>query len=308
MNLSPALFLILGVLFWSGNYVLGRAVVGTVPPITLAYIRWILAFLLFLPFAWDEVKANREKISPNWKAFVIMGITGVLGFNYFQYLAVKYTTAINATIINASLPMFTALTGYVFFRNKLNKYQITGIVCSMFGVLVVITRGELANLLRLVFNRGDLFMLIAVLINTAYLQYVRRKGFLVPQRALFLCSLLGGLIATLPAPLLELQLVGTEWMSRLGTAHFISLLYFAIFPSILSMLFFNRAIVELGPVKTSIYLNLSIVFSSVLGKLFLQEELLLTHLVGGLLIVTGVMLTNKQETAKESQEPRGAGA
>lgn len=298
MQFSSALLLIFGILFWSGNYVLGRAVVGTVPPITLAYIRWILAFLLFLPFVWQEVKENRENIRANWKAFVVMGLTGLLGFNYFQYLAVKYTTAINATIINASLPMFTAITGYIVFKNKLKGYQMVGIAFSIIGVITVITKGKILNLFSMDFNQGDLIMLMAVMVNTVYLLYIKHKGFLVPPKVLFICSVLGGLIASFPAPVLELYLVGTDWLSQIRVVHLLSLIYFAVFPSILSMLFFNRAIVDLGPVKTSIYLNLSIVFSSVLGMLFLGERLFLTHFIGGALIVTGVILTNKPETRK----------
>lgn len=305
MQISSAFLLVLGILFWSGNYVLGRAVVGTVPPITLAYIRWIFAFLIFLPFVWKEILENKEKIMANWKPLMIMGLTGLLGFNYFQYLAVKYTTAINATIINASLPMFTAIAGFIFFNNRLKGYQVVGILFSMIGVLTVITKGNLLNLFNMAFNQGDLFMLIAVLVNTAYLQYVRHKGFLVPQKVLFICSVLGGLIATFPAPILEIYLVGTKWLDQIQGIHFLSLLYFAIFPSILSMLFFNRAIVDMGPVKTSIFLNLSIVFSSVLGMLFLKEQLFVTHFIGGILIVAGVLLTNRPEKVKQ-QKSAGA--
>lgn len=299
MHISSALLLILGILFWSGNYVLGRAVVGTVPPITLAYVRWILAILVFLPFVWKELKENRESILVNWKALVIMGLTGVVGFNYFQYLAVKYTTAINASIINASIPVFTAVAGYLVFSNKLKGRQLVGITLSFVGVITVITKGNFHNLLSMAFNRGDLFMLMAVLCNTVYLLYLKHKGFLVPQKTLFICSVVGGLIATFPAPILEIYLVGTDWMSQIRVFHFLSLLYFAIFPSILSVLFFNRAIVDLGPVKTAIYLNLGIVFSSVLGMIFLRERLLLTHFIGGALIVAGVFLTNKSESRKQ---------
>lgn len=298
-----SLLLILGVLFWSGNYVLGRAVVGTVPPLTLAYIRWVLSFIIFLPFCWRELQENYQTIKANWHFFVLFGVTGLIGFNYFQYLAVKYTTAINATIINASTPMLTALGAYFIFKSSLRKSQVFGIALSFFGVIWIITRGNWEYLLTFSMNKGDLFMVGAILLNACYLLTIKVKGTLAPPRTLYLCSVLGGVAATFPVPLAELSQTGLEWISQLKGYHFLSLLYFSIFPSILSIIFFNRAIVDLGPVKTAIYLNLSIVFSSILGGVFLAERLTLSHVIGGCFIVLGVWFTNRPQPKGAAQIP-----
>lgn len=305
--MSSSLLLILGILFWSGNYVLGRAVVGTIPPLTLAYIRWALSFLIFLPFCWRELQDNYEKIKANWYYFVLFGATGLIGYNYFQYLAVKYTTAINATIINSSTPMLTALGAYFFLKSSLRKDQILGIALSFFGVLWIITRGNWEYLLGFSLNKGDLFMIGAILLNSVYLLTIKVKGTLIPPKSFYLCSVLGGLVSTFPAPLAELSRTGLEWLSLLNGYHFLSLLYFSIFPSILSMIFFNKAIVDLGPVKTAIYLNLSIIFSSILGGIFLAERLTLAHITGGCFIVLGVWLTNRPQpkAADETLAQRG---
>ena len=294
------LLFILGILFWSSNYVIGRLVVGVIPPLTLSYARWVLSALIFFPFCRNELRENAAKIKANWPSFLFLGATGYLGFSHLQYLAVKYTTAINANIINASLPMFTALGAYFVFKNKISGNQVMGIVLSFSGVAWVITNGNLEQLLALSFNRGDLFMLGALLINTVYVLSLRKKGSTVPPNSLYFCCVLGGLLVSIPVPAIEISQAGWGWVSRLNFLHFLALLYFAVFPAILSMLFYNRAIVELGPVKSSIYTNLGIVFTSILGMIFLDERLASAHLLGGGLIVVGAWLTNRR-TEKESK-------
>lgn len=300
MRIPAQYLLILGIFFWSGNYVIGRALVGTIPPITLAYFRWLLGFIIFLPFCWGELKDNSRTIKNNFFFFILLGLTGVIGFNIFQYQAVKYTTAINATIINAATPMFTAIFSYLFLKNKLSPRQILGIGLGFFGVVGIITQGNLSHLLQTPFNIGDFLMLAAVLLNTVYLLILRVRGSLVPPKTLFITSTLGGLAVLAPMPVLENYVYGLSWMQKLDFSHLISFLYLGIFPTILSMLFFNKAIMEIGPVKTSIYLNLSIVFTSILGMAFLGERLSFSHLLGGSLIISGVWLTNNpQATAKK---------
>lgn len=301
MIVSSRLLLILAVLFWSGNYVMGRAVVTTIPPITLAYLRWFLAFLIFLPFCWKELKENWETVKNNWPYFVVLGMTGIMGFNFLQYLSVKYTTAINATIINSATPMFTAIAAYLILKESLRSRQVMGIILSILGVLSIITNNNLTKILSMSFNAGDIIMLMAVLVNTVYYLTLRIKGRIAPPKTLFIASVMGGLIAAIPIVLADIYLSGTAWTAKINFNHYLSLLYFAIFPSILAILFFNRAILDIGPVKTSIYVNLGIVFTSVLGIVFLDEALRWAHFVGAILIVSGVWFTNTVPVAKDKE-------
>lgn len=277
---------------------------GVIPPLTLSYVRWFLSVLIFLPFCWREVKENAATIKANWFPLMFLGAIGYIGFTDFQYLSVKYTTAINANIINASTPVFTALGAYFIYKNRLRGSQVLGIILSFFGVAWLITRGNLEYLLDMSINIGDLFMLAAVLVNTAYILTLRLKGKIIPPNSLYISCVVGGLIATIPVPLIEIYQVGWEWASQLTELHFLSLLYFAVFPSILSMLFFNRAIINLGPVETSIYTNLGIVFTSIMGIAILKENVYMSHILGGCLIILGVWLTNRQPAveAKPSQK------
>jgi len=144
------------------------------------------------------------------------------------------------------------------------------------------------------FNPGDLLMLIAVGFNTIYFLILKLRGNLVDPKILFLGSIVGGLAAGLPLFIMENYAGGFSWTARLQLVHYLSLIYFGIFPTILSFLFFNKAVLEIGPVKAAIYLNLQIVFTSFLGLAFLDERLDFFHLVGGFLIVNGVWLTNSK--------------
>jgi len=292
--LKTRLLLILAILFWSSNYVIGRLVVGVIPPLTLSFVRWLLSVMVFLPFCWSELKEYYPKIKGNWPLLIFMGFAGYVGYTNFQYLALKSTTAINANIINSSTPMFTAIGAYLFLKDKLRPVQVLGILLSFSGVTWIITRGSIEYLLTMSFNIGDLFMLGAVLIQTSYLLTLRVKGRFIPPNSFYLCCVAGGVLASLPFAAAEISQIGWEWASQLELLHIVSILYFAVFPSILSMLFFNKAVVDLGPVKASIYLNLGIVFTTILGMVFLKEHFYLTHLLGGCLIVFGVWLTNKQ--------------
>lgn len=292
MIIPTRFLLILSILFWSGNYILGRAVVNTIPPFTLTYLRWLEAGLIFLPFCWQELRDNWDVIKKEKLYFVILGLTGIMGFNMFQYLAVKHTTAVNATIINAATPIFTASLSFVILKERLSWQQIFGIVISFFGVLCILTGLAWQRLLMLSFQKGDIIMLTAVMVNTVYYLMLKIKGKIIPPKSLFMASVLAGLMFTFPIPLVENIYLNINWLSRLNYLHYLTLLYVGIFPSILSMLFFNKAIIEIGPVKTSIYTNLSIVFTSILSIIFLQENIGSYHLLGAGLIVVGVMLTN----------------
>ncbi len=293
MKPSSSTLLILCVLFWSGNYVLGRVVVATIPPITLTYLRWLGAFLIFLAFTWKEFKEHLPVLKEKFWLFVLLGIAGMMGYNIFQYLSVKYTTAINASIINSSTPMLTAVAAYIFLHEKLNLRKVGGILLAFFGVLTIITDSHWLRIFTNPVNMGDAMMLIAISLNTVYYIVLRKKGKTVPPYTLFLYTALGALAVCWPLPLLENYVGGLSWVGELRYYHVLSYLYFAIFPSILSMLFFNKAILDMGPVKTSIYSNLGIVFTSILGIVFLHEKLLVSHLLGGLFIVCGVYLTNR---------------
>lgn len=302
IKLSSRTLLVLAIFFFSGNFVLGRAVANTIPPVTLTFIRWTGAFLLFLPICWRQFKEHLPLLKSQLWFFLALGMTGMIGFNIFQYWAVKYTTAINANIINAATPMFTAIASWIFLREKLVGRQVAGILLAFLGVLTIITKINILQILTYSVNIGDVLMVIGVIINTFYIIVLRKKGGDIPLNVVFIYSVMTSLLVSWPLPILELYNYGYDWIYNLNYYHYLSLLYFAIFPSILSLIFFSKAILEIGPVKASIYQNLGIVFTSILGIAFLGEELNLSHILGGILIVYGVWLTNTRTAERKKEQ------
>ena len=290
---SPYVLLILATLFWGGNFALGRAVSGSIPPMTLSYIRWIEALIFFLPFCWKEVWDHREILSKNYKTFVLLGVTGVVGFNMCVYIAVSYTTAINASLINSFAPVVVTVMSIVFLKDKLNARQWIGIVISLVGVIWIVARGNWHNLVSLTFNTGDLVMVLAVLLWGAYNIILKKDGKIVPARTLFIASIVGGLASTFPLIIYENYNTGLAWINQLNTVHYLSLLYFGIFPTILSFQFFNKAMLEIGPSKAAPFAHLVVVFASIFGILFLKEKFIIAHFIGGLLIIVGLYATSK---------------
>ncbi|MFZ5943036.1 MAG: DMT family transporter [Bacillota bacterium] len=295
MKVSPKILIILAVLFWSGNFFLGKIIVQVIPPMSLAFLRWFLAFIFLFAFYHKKIIGSYQEMKKNRLLFFVLGGTGMMGFNVFVYLAVKYTTAINATIINASTPMLTAVLAILLLKEKLNLKQGAGIALSFLGVVWIIIKGNFAILQTMSFNPGDLVMLLAVVFNAGYFLILKLKGGTINPIVLFAGSILGGLAAGVPLFIIESSIESFSWLADLGFIHYLILIYLGIFPTILSFLFFNKAVLEIGPVKASIYLNLQIVFTSILGMTFLNEKLFIFHLVGGILIVIGVWLTNKKK-------------
>jgi len=301
---NPYVLLVLATLFWGGNFALGKAVSGSIPPMTLSYVRWTEALIFFLPLAWSEFKKYKADLYKNWLIFASLGITGVVGFNMCVYLSVQYTTAINAALINSFAPIVVSLLSIIFLSEKLTFKQGIGMAISLGGVIWIIARGNWQKLISLTFNRGDMIMIIAVLLWGIYNIVLKKKGKIVPLKTLFIASIIYGLIFTWPLLIYENAQIGLVWVSQLTGIHYLSLLYFGIFPTILSFLFFNKAMLQIGPSKAAVFANLIVVFASIFGIIFLDEKLISAHVYGGILVISGVYLTtqkSKEQINKVSQ-------
>jgi len=301
---NPYVLLVLATLFWGGNFALGKAVSGSIPPMTLSYVRWTEALIFFLPLAWSEFKKYKADLYKNWLIFASLGITGVVGFNMCVYLSVQYTTAINAALINSFAPIVVSLLSIIFLSEKFTFKQGIGMAISLGGVIWIIARGNWQKLISLTFNRGDMIMIIAVLLWGIYNIVLKKKGKIVPLKTLFIASIIYGLIFTWPLLIYENAQIGLVWVSQLTGIHYLSLLYFGIFPTILSFLFFNKAMLQIGPSKAAVFANLIVVFASIFGIIFLDEKLISAHVYGGILVISGVYLTtqkSKEQINKVSQ-------
>ena len=160
---NPYLLLMLTVLFWSGNMVVGRGARGDIPPLTFSFWRWFIAFLFILPLALPHLNAQWPLLKKGWRPLLVLGLLGVGGYNTFAYLALQYTTATNATLLNSFIPVATIAISWAFLGKHLRRAEGIGVLVSLCGALTIVSRGDPAVLAHLNLNVGDVWMLVAVL-------------------------------------------------------------------------------------------------------------------------------------------------
>jgi drug/metabolite transporter (DMT)-like permease len=293
LNHQPYLLLSLTSLFWAGNIVLARFVAGHVPPMTLSCVRWIGAFLMLLPFAWPHLKQDWPAIRARLPLMVALSATGFAFNNAISYAALQYTEALNALLIQSSGPLFVALWALILFGVRLTWAQLAGIAISLLGVLTILLRGDLAALLSIRFNRGDVMFAGAVLSFGLYSALVTRRP-KTHQLSLISFTIGCGAILLLPFSVWEYS-AGVTLKPDLLTAA--TLGYVVIFPSTLAYLFFNRGIALIGPNRAAPFLHLVPVFGSAMAILLLGEQPRLFHLVGYVLVLAGVVIASRQASA-----------
>src|SRR5258706_10454892 len=186
-NASPYLLLTLTSLFWSLNWVIGRAIVGHVSPFALAFIRWVVAVAVMLPFAWPQIRAHWPAIRRNRKMIAWLGFWGTGLHNAFGYVGLQYTTATNGVILNSSIPIMIILLGWLIYRDTVTRTQILGVLVSLAGVLTVLTRGDPRVLADFALNKGDLILMGGMVFWAAYTVFLRLKPPELPGLAMLAC-------------------------------------------------------------------------------------------------------------------------
>jgi drug/metabolite transporter (DMT)-like permease len=282
--------LVLTVLFWSGNFILGRGIRELIPPVSLNFWRWMGAFVILLPFGLPRIHRQRDLFRKHWKMILLLSIPSITLFNAFIYTALQTTTATNTALVNAMVPILIALTAWLALGERLSLVQYMGVLISLLGLLFIVTRGDLAMLRSMTLSRGDLWTLGAAMAWAVYSVMLRKRPGEMDPIA-FLTLLVGfGLIFALPWYLWELSNKGGFSLSPASMA---SLAYVALFPSVLSYIFWNNGVHKVGANRTGIFIHLMPVFSIVMAVLFLDERLRLFHVAGMLLIFTGIALTTR---------------
>jgi len=288
---STAALLVLPPLFWAGNAVVGRALVGHFPPLALSFWRWALAFAILAPFAVGSIRAHRDTIRSHWQALAALSFLGVACYNSLQYLALQTSGAVNATLIGASGPVAGLLIGAAFYQARVTRRQWTGAALSAAGVLWVIARGDLANLTALRFAMGDLIMLVATVLWSFYTWMLRRQRPPLPMTAFLAVQI--GLGALMILPLYVIELAFTQRVPEATATNLAALLYVALLPSIVAYYCWDRGVARAGAVLPMHFVNLTPVFAALLATFFLAEPIGLYHFVGGALILFGIHLANR---------------
>jgi drug/metabolite transporter (DMT)-like permease len=287
---QPYLLLSLTSLFWAGNTILGRFIVGHVPPITLAFVRWSGACLILLPFAAAHLKRDWPTIRAHAAQLVLIAFVGFSVYNTMAYYGLQYTTAINGLLLQSMAPLFVAVWTFVLFGDRLTLRQACGIAVSLTGVVVIVCHGSLAVLLGIDFNRGDISFVLALVIYGFYAAYLRRRPSIHPFSFLAVGMGLGALFL-LPGVAWE---VGAGRTIVLDTESFVSFAFICIFPSLLGYLFLNRGIELIGANRAAPFIHLVPVFGSIMAIALLHESFEIYHAVGYALVFAGITVAAKK--------------
>ena len=284
--------LVCATLFWAGNFAVGKfAFIENVPPYSLAFFRWLLVWCILLPFTFKEIFKLKEEISKNLSLFFILGFSSVGVFSAFTYNALVHTQVINASLFNTAIPAMIILVCFLLKIEKTNIFQISGLFISIIGILAIITRLDLNILLTLSFNEGDIYMLLAITAWGIYSAFLKKRNFDVSLLALvqIICSF--GLILLFPAFVYELAQGKTV---EINHNLFYILFYIAIFPSIGSYYCWAGAVSIIGANRAGIFLSLIPLFSTIFAIIFFNEQFEFFHLIGSILIILGLFLSNKK--------------
>jgi drug/metabolite transporter (DMT)-like permease len=289
---SAWVLLILANLFWAGNIVLGRGLAGHVPPIALAYWRWTGAFLIAFGFAWPYVKQDARVLLRHWRMMMLLSATGIATYNTMSYIGLTDTTALNVLLLQSAGPLVIILWAFALFGERPTVWQSAGVLLSLIGVATIAAHGSFEILLHLSINRGDVWILVAMVIYGVYAAMFRRRPVAHPLS--FLVAMMGiGSMMILPFYVWE-----TAEGGRIegGLPSWLAMAYIAVFPSFIAYLFFNRGIELIGAARAGQSWHLMPVFGSILAVLFLGETFYAYHAIGIALIAGGIVLASIKAT------------
>jgi drug/metabolite transporter (DMT)-like permease len=290
---QPYVLLSVTALCWAGNAIVGRLAAGHIPPVTLAFLRWWLAFLIILPWAWKHLKRDWKAIRVSLGAMIFLSFTGVAVFNALQYWSLEHTQALNTLLLQSAGPLFVAGWSLILLGVRLAPAQAVGIAVSLTGVLVILLHGDLTAIASIDFNRGDLIFTVALLIFGLYSVMSFKRPAI--HDLSFLAFTFGCGAACLVPPLI-LELVFRPIM-ELDLNNLLSLLYVAVFPSAIAYLCYNRGVQLIGANRAAPFFHVVPVFGSVMAIVFLGERPQAFHFIGFALVLTGVFVASRKPSA-----------
>ncbi|QRG07063.1 DMT family transporter [Xanthobacter dioxanivorans] len=291
---APYLLLTLVALLWAINIVVGRFVAGHVPPVGLAFVRWVGATLILLPFAWNQLRRDLPLIRRHIWLLVLLSGTGIACYNAMSYYGLQYTQALNGLLVQSTAPLLVAVWTFVLFRERLGLGQVAGIATSLTGVLVIISHGDLDTFLHLKPNVGDVWIIAALVVYAFYAAILRNRPALGPLSFLAVIMALGSVLL-IPFALWEVLQGRILHFDRVTVA---TLAYVMIGPSLVAYLFFNRAVDLVGANAAAPFLHLMPVFGTALAIVFLGEQIAWYHFAGYALVISGILLATVSARAR----------
>ena len=290
-NSLAYLLLFLTTLFWAGNFIVGKlASYYEVPPFSLNFYRWLFAWIILAPFTVPEIIKKKEYIKNNFKLFLILGITSITIFNSIVYYSLNFTQVINGVLMISTIPVMIMLFSSFLKIEKTNIFQILGVIFSLTGVLLIITKANLSILLNLDFNKGDLTMVLAMLSWALYSALLKKKRFELSQLTLLEVIITFGLIFLIPVYFIEYKM---GYVIKLDKPFILILSYVVLFPGLASFILWIKGISLIGVNRSGVFLHLMPILSAIMAMIIFDEKFMFYHMLGAMFILIGIILSNK---------------
>ncbi|MFJ7566299.1 DMT family transporter [Herminiimonas sp. NPDC097707] len=291
---STALLLTIAPLMWAGNAIVGRSINTLVPPLTLNFFRWSIAAIILLPFA-SWIFRRNSALWTHWRRFALLGLLGVGLYNSLQYLALKTSSPINVTLVAASMPVWMLMIGSMFFGVRVSAKQALGALMSIAGVLLVLSRGELQQLLALRLVPGDILMILAAIIWSFYSWLLTLPKDPAQIRANWIAFLLAQVAfgAVWSGAFSAAEWTFTDPHIVWGWPLIAALIFVAIGPAIIALRCWGLGVQRVGPTVAGFFSNLTPLFAALMSAAFLGETPHLYHGLAFLLIVGGIVVSSR---------------
>jgi drug/metabolite transporter (DMT)-like permease len=281
---------IIATIVWSGNFIVARGVIAQIPPVSLAFYRWLMASLIILPIGWSKFRQEQTLIRKHWKYLLWVAFSGITLYNTFLYVAGHYSPAINlALIATTTSPVMAIALAAIFLKEKIGPLRLTGLLICIAGILLLLSKGNLDTLLGFHFSRGDWWLLAGALCFAIYNTLVKRKPAGISATSFLVCIFCAGTLMLSPAYIYE---VSTTPPVRFDAPLLGIIVYLGLGACVISYLCWNAAIGILGAARTSLFGNLIPIFSTLEAVLILNEKITLIHALSGGLVISGLVLAN----------------
>ena len=295
-NVKAYIMLIICSFFWSGNFIVGKfATLYEVPPLTLNFFRWLIVWIILIPFTLKDILKNIGVIKKNFYPILLMSITSISVFNSVVYYSLNFTQVLNGALMISTIPVLIVFISFIFKTEKINFSQILGLILSVTGVLTIITRLDFTKLIHLDLNKGDLWLLVAMLSWAIYSTMLMTHKIRLNYLSFISAIVSIGLIFLFPQFLFE---INNHQMIRFNAPVILITSYVVLFAGLGSYILWNKAVVIVGPNKAGIFLHLMPVFSSFMAIFLLNEKLMNFHIIGAIIIIIGIYLSSKKSLSR----------
>tara|TARA_B100000989_G_C19513880_1_gene460578 strand:- start:981 stop:1880 length:900 start_codon:yes stop_codon:yes gene_type:complete len=286
------LLLILTTIFWSGNFIVGKAAsIYQIPPFTLNFYRWFFAGLILLPFTYKEIIKKKKYIFDNIGLFIILGITSITIFNSVVYYSLYYTQVITGVLMISTIPVWIIFISSLLKIEKTNYYQIIGVILSLIGVISIITKIDIELIKNLDFNKGDVSMIIAMFSWAIFSILLKKQKHQISQISLLQVIIVCGLLFLIPIYIGEFFLGSAL---KLNKPFYLTLTYVVFFPGLLAFFFWIKGISIIGANRAGIFLHLMPIIGAIMAMVIFNEKFMYYHLLGAIFIIAGITLSNKK--------------